>query len=404
MDATTLAVRAMYEQFPYPSETEPAIRLGANVRLLLSYGQLQRPSKRPLQVLDAGCGRAIGTLGAAASQPDVQFTGIDINRVALAAATAKAAELGLKNVRFLEIDSMTLEGLDMPDGGFDLIVSSGVIHHLASPEEGLRQLRHVLAPHGMLSLLVYGTLGREPLYRMVRAVDLLIPRDRPLAERLIVARRLAQEMNAEPLRVGQTGLRDAIHDNEFVDRYLNVNETSYDVAALFDLLERNGLTFLRWVEPSDWVLPVRETGSDLGADLTALQRYQLVEQLSWRHQLFLIACTEANGPRELPPTAQWATQLFALNPEVSIQVDTRNLRGSQRVERIAYALRSQPPVQVGGLSAAVLLWLRDQTVPFQGKHLMEQLRNKGIDRSGAISVISEMLAREVLYSPHATEA
>ena len=152
------------------------------------------------------------------------------------------------------------------------------------------------------------------------------------------------------------------------------------------------------------MLPVRETGSDLGADLTALQRYQLVEQLSWRHQLFLIACTEENGPRELPPTAQWATQLFALNPEVSIQVDTRNLRGSQRVERIAYALRSQPPVQVGGLSAAVLLWLRDQTVPFQGKHLMEQLRNKGIDRAGAISVISEMLDREILYSPHATEA
>src|SRR4051794_21753625 len=114
MDATTLAVRAMYEQFPYPSETEPAIRLGADVRLMLSYGRLHRPAKRPLQVLDAGCGRAIGTLGGASCQPDVQFTGIDINRVALAAATAKAVELGLKNVRFLEIDSMTLDGLDVP--------------------------------------------------------------------------------------------------------------------------------------------------------------------------------------------------------------------------------------------------------------------------------------------------
>jgi len=256
----------------------------------------------------------------------------------------------------------------------------------------------------MLSLLVYGTLGREPLYRMVRAVDLLIPRDRPLAERLIVARRLAQEMIAEPLRVGQVGLNDAIHDNEFVDRYLNVNETSYDVASLFGLLERTGLSFLRWVEPAEWVLPVRQAGSDLGADLTALQRYQLAEQLGWRHQLFLIACTKENGPRELLPTAQWSTQPFALNPEVSIQVDTRNLRGKQRVERIGYTLRSQPPVQVGGLSAAVLLWLKDQTVPFQGKHLMEQLRNKGIDRAGAISVISEMLDREILYSPHATEA
>jgi SAM-dependent methyltransferase len=404
MDATTLAVRAMYEQFPYPSETEPAIRVGADVRLLLSYGQLQRPSKRPLQVLDAGCGRAIGTLGGAASQPDVQFTGIDINRVALAAAAAKAVELGLKNVRFQEVDSMTLEGLELPDGGFDLIVSSGVLHHLAAPEEGLRQVQRVLAPHGMLSLLVYGTLGREPLYRMVRAVDLLVPRDRPVAERLMVARRLAREMIAEPLRVGPIGLRETIHDNEFVDRYLNVNETSYDVASLFDLLQRNGLKFLRWIEPAEWLLPTRESGSDLGAGLTELQRYQLVEQLSWRHQLFLVACQQDNRPRQLPGRDQWAAQPFALNPEVSIHVETRNLRGSQRVERITYTLRSHPPVQVGGLSASVLLSLKDQTVPFQGKHLMEQLRNKGVDRAGALNVIAELLDREILYSPHATEA
>jgi hypothetical protein len=299
---------------------------------------------------------------------------------------------------------MTLEGLEPPTGGFDVIVSSGVLHHLTDPEEGLRQLRRVIAPHGMLSLLVYGTLGREPLYRMVRAVDLLVSRDRPVAERLIVARRLAQEMTAEPLRVGPAGLNETIRDNEFVDRYLNVNETSYDVATLFGLLERSGFTFLRWVEPADWVLPTRRpAGSDLCAHLTDLQRYQLVEQLSWRHQLFLIACTSQNAPRQLPPREEWARQWFALNPEVSIQVETRNLNGSQRIERVTYTLRSQPPVQVGGLSASVLLWLKDQTIPFQAKQLMEQLRNKGIDRAGALTVLAELLDREVLYSPHPTE-
>ena len=84
MDATTRAVRAMYEQYPYPAVSEPGLRLGSNARLLLSYGRMTRPARRPIHVLDAGCGRANGTLGGAALQPDVQFVGIDINRVTLA--------------------------------------------------------------------------------------------------------------------------------------------------------------------------------------------------------------------------------------------------------------------------------------------------------------------------------
>jgi hypothetical protein len=58
----------------------------------------------------------------------------------------------------------------------------------------------VLAPHGLISLMVYGTHGREPLYRMVRALDLLVPRDRPIPERLAAARRLVREAGAEALR------------------------------------------------------------------------------------------------------------------------------------------------------------------------------------------------------------
>ena len=81
---------------------------GTDVRLLLSHGQLQRVRRGPLHCLDAGCGRAGGTLGAATTQPDVQFTAVDINRVALAEAANRARQLGLKNIRFQEVDLTTL--------------------------------------------------------------------------------------------------------------------------------------------------------------------------------------------------------------------------------------------------------------------------------------------------------
>jgi SAM-dependent methyltransferase len=401
MDTTTQAVRAMYEQYPYPAVAEPEIRLGTDVRLLLSQGRLQRVRSGPLHCLDAGCGRAGGTLGAATTQPDVQFTAVDINRVALAEAATRARQLGLKNIRFQEVDLTTLADLDVPEGGYDVIVSSGVLHHLASPEEGLRQLRRVLAPHGVISLMVYGTHGREPLYRMVRAIDLLIPRDRPIAERLAVARTLAREMPAEALRAGPIALDESISDSEFVDRYLNVNETSYELAALWGLLERHGLRFLRWIVPADWTLPARTpAAADLMARLTDLQRYQLVEQIGWRHKLELIVGTSENGPRQLPPLDQWPSLFFAPHPEVTLDMETRSVPSGQRVERIAYRPQGRQPVPLTGLTASVLLLLKDQVAPFQGKDLIEQLGALQIDPAQALEVLADLVAREILFCPH----
>jgi SAM-dependent methyltransferase len=401
MDTTTLAVRAMYEQFPYPAVSEPEIRLGTDARLLLSHGQLQRVRRGPLRCLDAGCGRAGGTLGAATTQPDVQFTAIDINRVALAEAADRARQLGLKNIRFQEVDLTTLEDLEVPEGGYDVIVSSGVLHHLASPDEGLLHLGRVLAPHGVISLMVYGTHGREPLYRMVHAIDLLVPRDRPIAERLAVARKLAREMPAEALRAGPIALGDGISDSEFVDRYLNVNETSYDVETLWSLLERHGLRFLRWTVPADWALPVRTpAGADLTAHLTDLQRYQLVEQIGWRHKLELIVGSAENSPRRLPPLDQWPSLFFAVNPEVTLEVETRSVPGGQRVERIAYRPQGRQAAPLTGLTASVLLLLKDQIAPFEGKDLIGQLSTLQIDSTRALDVLADLVAREILFCPH----
>jgi hypothetical protein len=240
---------------------------------------------------------------------------------------------------------------------------------------------------------------------MVRALDVLVPRDRPITERLAVARRLAQATTADALRVGPIGLTETLHDNELVDRYLNVNETSYDIAALWDLLDRHDLRCLRWVEPDDWALPGRTpAGEEIGAHLTELQRYQLVEQIRWRPQLSLVAGTSENSPRELPPRAEWPSLSFAMNPDVSLEVETRNLRGTQRVERIAYRLRVRPAVTLAGLTASVLLMLRDQTAAFPGKDLIQRLSADRIDRDTALVVLAELMQREIVFCPHPTES
>ncbi len=404
MDPITRAVREMYEQFPYPAAAGAELRMAFDVRLLLGYGRKAPPAGRGLNALDAGCGKAIGLLGAASVQPDVQFVGIDLNRVALAQATAEAKRLGLANVRFQEVDLMTLDGLEIPPGGFDVIYSSGVVHHLASPADGLRCLANALAPHGVMAFMVYGRRGREPVHRLAEAVDLLIGRDRPLPERLEVLRGLVRQGGSETVEVGP--FRDLAHTDEveLVDRYLNVNENSYDVPGVFSLLQQTGLRFLRWTEPFDWAVetlippgPVLERA----LALPALAQFELVDRLRFRHRLELIIAHGDNGPRPSPTAATLDRAMLAVNPQVTLQVETRNLHAAQRIESLTYRLRAQPliPVKTGALANAMLL-LRGQLDPFSGEWLTASLQRSGLSKDQAVQTALELLAREILYSPH----
>ena len=49
---------------------------------------------------------------------------------------------------------------------FDQIVCTGVLHHLADPDAGLRALRSVLKPDGAMHLMVYAPYGRTGIYML----------------------------------------------------------------------------------------------------------------------------------------------------------------------------------------------------------------------------------------------
>jgi SAM-dependent methyltransferase len=401
MDEITSAVRAMYEKYPYPPAATPQIRVGSDARMLLSYGKLARKKGRPLQVLDAGCGRAAGLVGAAAVQRDVHFTGIDLNRVALDEAGATLKARGLTNVKLQAVNLMTLEGLDVPEGGFDVIVSSGVLHHLSSPAEGLAKLKAVLAPHGMISLMVYGREGRHALYRTVRALDLVVPRTLPLEERLDAARHLVRAPQAEALFAGPFSDAPTVADAELVDRYLHVHETSYTVRELYTLIEEGGMKPLRWNEPEIWdtneVLP--EALRERASKLSAIDRYSLVEAVAYRPMLDLVVGHAENALRPEISPAAIDDAMLAVSPDVSFTVETRSLRGV-RPERVVVKRRRKSMVFSAAPLAAAVLVLRDQSAPFRGTELIKALAGFGVSARDARAVGAELLRTEVLYAPH----
>ncbi len=393
MDKVTDSVRAFYEAHPYP----PGDRVdcdGYQARWLLSTVE-RSDADGPLRVLEAGCGRGLNLQAAARAQPEADFTGVDLNRVAIAEAREAAAS-GPQKLRFQTADLMQPRSLPETEGGFDLILSYGVVHHLSDPAAGLRHLRERLSPQGVLALMVDGRFGRQPLDRFLQALALLPGGSGDPPSRLATARALARA--AEPGLFRHTHWQGTaeVDDVEFADRCLHVHERSYTVDELWSLLERAGLCFLRWLEPADWrpagLFDDPELGSLVDA-LTPRQRYRLVERLHERPKLTLLAIPEEGAPRRPLRPEQVPVTLFGLNPQLK-------QRQPENGGEALWQLRRQPAAEAGHCARAILLAADAMGEAFRGEAMIAHLRQRGFQQHDVVETLFRLESSEWLYRPH----
>lgn len=400
-DAVTEAVRAMYTAYPYPSGP-PKLRQGCDPELVRSWIETPPVHAGPLRVLDAGCGRGVGLIASAATAPDVDFLGVDLCERSLREAQREARRRGLRNVRFARVDLMTLEGLEVPAGGFDVVVSSGVLHHLSDPDRGLAALAGVLSEAGAISLMVYGRRGRADLYRLVRAIDALVPRSAPLEERLRVGRDLVREQVGGLVDREPWGDVHGLGDAEFVDRYLNVHERSFDVPELFAWIQRAGLEFLRWAEPADWspeeILRDGATSARAGA-LSEQARYRLVDELVPRPSLELAVVRRGTTPRVPFRTAPDLLAPLAWSPEALLLTERRQVRAGERIESVRVRVRRREH-DLRQDRAQVALLAEGCSAPFSPRALVLAAEERGLDERRTLEAIASLLDLEAFYRPH----
>ncbi|MFQ5935083.1 MAG: tetratricopeptide repeat protein [Acidiferrobacterales bacterium] len=163
-DATSNAVRAQYEESPYPRWLElPRVRnVDMQTFLRREFPHFTLPAflNDTAKLLVAGCGTGQEPLAIALQNNTMEIVALDFSRSSLAYAIRMAQTLDVRNVRFLHADILAL--LDLGQC-FHVIECAGVLHHMADPLHGWRILTDLLAPGGLMQVSLYSEHARETI-------------------------------------------------------------------------------------------------------------------------------------------------------------------------------------------------------------------------------------------------
>lgn len=192
-DARAEVVRRFYEETPFPGYPAHGNLAWLHARAERSdfARLLSQAIPSDARILDIGCGTGQMSLYLARARRLV--IGADLTRKSLELGAAAARRFQLTRVLFVETD---LHCPGLREASFDVVYSSGVLHHTANPRKSFARIVQLARPGGMIVLGLYNVFARLPL-RLRRLVARLtgyriIPFDPVLRDRKNEkARRLA---------------------------------------------------------------------------------------------------------------------------------------------------------------------------------------------------------------------
>ena len=177
------------------------------------------------------------------------MTAIDISEPSVRYTRDLQQKYGLRN---LDLHRLAIEQVGELGQTFDQIVCTGVLHHLADPDTGLRALRNVLAPGGAMQLMVYAPYGRAGIYMMqdyCRLIGVGATEDE-LRDLGAVIGALSAD---HPITGVARRAKDFRNPDALADALLHPQDRAYAVPQLYAWLERCGLAFGRWFEQAPYL-------------------------------------------------------------------------------------------------------------------------------------------------------
>jgi SAM-dependent methyltransferase len=159
VDSRTEAVRRFYQQAPFPGypprDSLHALRTRAERSAFTRL--LDRTIAGDARIVEVGCGT--GQMSLYLARADRMVIAADLTRASLLLGASAARRFGLDHVRFVETD---LRYAGLKPAAFDVVYSSGVLHHTPDPRASFASLARLARPGGMIVLGVYNAFARVP--------------------------------------------------------------------------------------------------------------------------------------------------------------------------------------------------------------------------------------------------
>jgi SAM-dependent methyltransferase len=251
--AAAARVQAFYERHPYPGPVDSLDQyrqLWADPQRRRADHHLFQPRQRyreDASILVAGCGTSQAAKHAV-RWPSARVTGIDFSATSLRCTEELKRKHKLHN---LELRQLAIERAGELGTQFDQIVCTGVLHHLVDPDAGLRALRGLLKPDGVMHLMVYAPYGRTGIYLLqdfCRRIGVPATEE-GIADLLVSLKALP---SGHPLEYLLRQAPDFKHASAVADALLNPQDRAYSVPQLFEFLAQAGLRFGRWLQQAPY--------------------------------------------------------------------------------------------------------------------------------------------------------
>jgi 2-polyprenyl-3-methyl-5-hydroxy-6-metoxy-1,4-benzoquinol methylase len=241
-------VQDFYERYPYPrpiDSLEKYRRLWQDRQRRRAEHHLFWPARSYREdpsILVAGCGTSQAAKHAM-RWPAAQVTGIDFSLTSVRCTEDLKRKYSLTN---LQVHQLPIDRINELDTRFDQIVCTGVLHHLADPDAGLRALCSVLKPDGAMHLMVYAPYGRTGIYMLqefCRRIG-IHANDEEIRDLIAALKALPA---GHPLENLLREAPDFRQEAALADALLHPQDRAYTVPQLFDFIEKAGLAFGRWI-------------------------------------------------------------------------------------------------------------------------------------------------------------
>ncbi len=264
-------------------------------------------------ILDAGCGSGYKTLSLAEANPEAKIVGIDISEESVKLARQRLQFHGFDNAEFY---CLTLEDLPILGMEFDYINNDEVLYLITDPVSGLKAMKTVLRPNGIIRTNYHSSFQRNLYFRA-----------QEMFKYMGLMENHSQELAIELVRETMKALQDHVHlkvttwkpefekdDERVLANHLLQGDKGYTIPELFSALRAADLEFISMVNWKEWDLMslFKEPNNlpvFLGISLPEIsveERLHLFELLQPIHRLLDFWCGHPNQAQSYVPVEEWA--------------------------------------------------------------------------------------------------